>query len=327
MKRTDDGSQEWLDDMTRARIRGGLNFSNTVGLGQEINADNIADPVLRERVLAAKQAGLAARERYSKSWHAGPAHSGGRVLEASMARDIPVSADVDSMNAAIQAKHMSQRQLLNEVDSTEAQLQRMSGNMRGQAWQALDALQQGRQAFPQHNLARLNEVGSANTFQQPQSQQTQSGPSVCRLHQGHACFRALQTGGFGSTVVMARALGQIPPQMAMQEFVIKGYVNVYVVPPHQTTVDMHAIQRNPQLCQQLVEIIAPPASGLGNLLVAQESLVQAGNSPYGQGRAIITDSVSRQMQQHRQMLTDNARPRGAMVNSNQTNTPRKILRG
>jgi len=305
MKREDDGSLEWFDQVTRQRIRGGHNAAqqNTGSKYQfaEINPDTVTDPQLKEQLQAVRRAGLEAKERYVKTWHAGPAHLGGKVIDPNQARDYAVTADVDQISTAIEAKHMQQRQLLNEVDSAEMQLQRLPGSTRGQAMNVLNSLQHRQTAFPQHNLVRLNEIGNGN-FMQPQQTQ-QQGPQVCKLLEGHPCFRALQTAGFGSNLVMARAVGQIVSQIAMQEFVVKGIVNVFIVPPNQTVVDINIVQRNPQLCTQLVEISNPH---LGSLLVPKEALGIATTSPYGQQKTILTDSRQRQQQPTQQMLLNRA---------------------
>lgn len=302
MNRSDDGSQEWFDQLTRNRIRGGSLPTAPAQRISEIDPNTIADPTIRERLLAAKQAGETAKQRYTSAPHYGPAHLGGKVLDKISAQNYEISADVDAMTSAIEAKHLQQRQILNEVDSYEEQLQRMTGPARAQAMQTLNALQHRQTAYPNQNLARLNEIGNANYIQQQQMQQPQypqmqqqNSSQVCRLIDGHPCFRALQTDAYGAAIVMARAVGQIIPQISMQEFVIRGYKNVYIVPPNQTMVDMNQIQRNPQLCTQLVEIMAPPASGLGILLVPKEAVATTTMSPNGQ-RGIITDSYQRNQQ-------------------------------
>jgi len=214
------------------------------------------------------------------------------------------------MSTSIEARHMQYRQQLYEVDSAELQLQRLPPHLRQNAMQTLDNLQHGRNAYGQ-NLARLNEVGNANLMGQQQQygqQQPQQQVQSCRLVEGFPCFRAIDTQGWGGTanIVLARAVGQVVPQVSMHEFVVRRVVNVFIVPPQTTTVDMNMIQNNQQLQAQLVEVQAPPMSGLGVLLVPKEALGLRGGM--GDQRGILTDARMRQPTGQQQLLTNSRQP-------------------
>lgn len=127
----------------------------------------------------------------------------------------------------------------------------------------------------------------------PQQQQQQQGPQQVVLREGYPVYRPIQQ-GFGNTVILAREIGVVTSQLASQPFLMRAAVNVYVVKPNQTQVNIQEIQNNPRLLSQLVEVQAPPMASLGTLLVPREAVVSPGQ--YGNGRNMLTDS--RQPQQH-----------------------------
>lgn len=138
---------------------------------------------------------------------------------------------------------------------------------------------------------------SSNHQQHPQmmphQQQQQQGPQQVVLREGYPVYRPIQQ-GFGNTVILAREIGVVTSQLASQPFLMRAAVNVYVVKPNQTQVNIQEIQNNPRLLSQLVEVQAPPMASLGTLLVPREAVVSPGQ--YGNGRNMLTDS--RQPQQH-----------------------------
>lgn len=137
---------------------------------------------------------------------------------------------------------------------------------------------------------------SSNHQQHPQMmphQQQQQGPQQVVLREGYPVYRPIQQ-GFGNTVILAREIGVVTSQLASQPFLMRAAVNVYVVKPNQTQVNIQEIQNNPRLLSQLVEVQAPPMASLGTLLVPREAVVSPGQ--YGNGRNMLTDS--RQPQQH-----------------------------
>lgn len=320
-KREDDGSQEWFDQLAKNRIRrdGGASnpfsaygkFTPTAQM-QEIDINAISDPEVRKRILLVKEAGQLAIEHYTKAPHFGPAHLGGKPVDRITASNYAVQVDMDQMSAGINARHMQYRQQLNEVDSTDAQLQRMPAHMRQYAAQTLGNLENNRPAFANHNLTRLHEVGNSMNQGQPQQQQQyhnqpQQQVQACRLVDGYPCFRAIDTGPWPGLekVVLARGVGQVVPQVSMHEFVVRRVVDVFVVPPQQTALDMNMINNNPQLRTQLVEVQAPPASGIGVLLVPREALGIRGGM--GDQRGILTDARMRAAQGQQQLLLNSAR--------------------
>ena len=136
----------------------------------------------------------------------------------------------------------------------------------------------------------------------PHQQQQQQGPQQVVLREGYPVYRPIQQ-GFGNTVILAREIGVVTSQLASQPFLMRAAVNVYVVKPNQTQVNIQEIQNNPRLLSQLVEVQAPPMASLGTLLVPREAVVSPGQ--YGNGRNMLTDS--RQPQQHNQHNPNNGR--------------------
>lgn len=146
---------------------------------------------------------------------------------------------------------------------------------------------------------------SSNHQQHPQMmphQQQQQGPQQVVLREGYPVYRPIQQ-GFGNTVILAREIGVVTSQLASQPFLMRAAVNVYVVKPNQTQVNIQEIQNNPRLLSQLVEVQAPPMASLGTLLVPREAVVSPGQ--YGNGRNMLTDS--RQPQQHNPYNPNNGR--------------------
>ena len=149
---------------------------------------------------------------------------------------------------------------------------------------------------------------SSNHQQHPQMMphqqqlQQQQGPQQVVLREGYPVYRPIQQ-GFGNTVILAREIGVVTSQLASQPFLMRAAVNVYVVKPNQTQVNIQEIQNNPRLLSQLVEVQAPPMASLGTLLVPREAVVSPGQ--YGNGRNMLTDS--RQPQQHNPYNPNNGR--------------------
>lgn len=156
-------------------------------------------------------------------------------------------------------------------------------------------------ARQQHMLQQtsgINSLGDADldrifNRQQPQHQQMmqhqqpQSQYQQVALKEGYPVFRAIQQ-AYGNTFILARQVGAVNNQLAAQSFVMKGVVQAYVVPQHQTQINIQEIQRNPQLLSPLVEVHAPPMASLGPLLVPREAVIVPGQ--YNNGRNIITDA-------------------------------------
>lgn len=127
----------------------------------------------------------------------------------------------------------------------------------------------------------------------PHQQQHQQGSQQVVLREGYPVYRPIQQ-GFGNTVILAREIGVVTSQLASQAFTMRAAVNVYVVKPNQTQVNIQEIQNNPRLLSQLVEVQAPPMASLGTLLVAREAIVSP--SQHGNGRNMLTDSRQPQQQ-------------------------------
>lgn len=157
---------------------------------------------------------------------------------------------------------------MDAISRQQAMLQQTSGiNSLGDA--DLDRIfNRQQQHQPQHHM--------------PQQQQ----PQQIVLREGYPIFRPIQQ-AFGNTFVLARQIGVVNQQLAMQPLLMKGMVQVYVVPQHQQQVNIQEIQRNPHLLSQLVEVHAAPMASLGPLLVQREAI----SSPYStNGRQVISDA-------------------------------------
>ena len=292
----DDGSPEFMAKMFQQRIRQGQQRPQAQRqYDPRMGVQNIDRRIVGPTPINDPYTKLVV-ERYTRAPHLGPAHLGGKVVDRETALNYQINADVDGMQTQIQQRMMSMQG--NNAMSTEQQMQYVPAQFRGQANSVYQALQQGKSPFPQHSLARLHEVGHGQMMQQqPQAQFMQQGQQMqqqpqsqgCRLVEGHPAFRALQTNGFGSTTILTRAIGQITPQVCSQQFVIKGIVKAFVVPPNVTTVNMATI--HPSQLIELVEVMAPPMSGLGTFLVPRN--------------AVMTDNRGiQQSQGNRQVITD-----------------------
>jgi hypothetical protein len=173
----------------------------------------------------------------------------------------------------------------------------------------MDGLMRRQMELHQTTGERASNIGEADidrlfnrssNHQQPQQhpqmmphQQQQQGQQQVVLREGYPVYRPIQQ-GFGNTVILAREIGVVTNQLASQPFMMRGSVNVYVIKPNQTQVNIQEIQNNPRLLSQLVEVQAPPMASLGTLLVAREAIVSP--SQHGNGRNMLTDS--RQPQQY-----------------------------
>jgi hypothetical protein len=135
----------------------------------------------------------------------------------------------------------------------------------------------GRHTAPHHQHPL---PGQQHQYPQQNSQQVV-------LREGYPVYRAIQQ-SFGNTFILAREVGVVNQQLANQPFLMKGMIQAYVVPQHQTQINIQEIQRNPHLLSPLVEVHAPPIASLGPLLVPREAVVAPGQ--YGGGRQMITDA-------------------------------------
>lgn len=132
----------------------------------------------------------------------------------------------------------------------------------------------------------FNKGQQPQPMQQPQHHQQGGGAQQVVLREGYPVYRAMQQ-AFGNTFIIAREVGVVNQQLASQQFLMKGMIQAYVVPPHQQQVNIQEIQRNPHLLSALVEVHAPPMASLGPLLVPREAVLTPG--PYG-NRQMITDA-------------------------------------
>ena len=141
--------------------------------------------------------------------------------------------------------------------------------------------------------ADLNQIFGRNNNQLPgihNNQQPSQNNQTVTLMQGHPVYRPIHQEN-GAGFVLAREVGVINEQLSMQQYITKGTKNVFVVPQHQTQINIQEIQNNPRMLTTLVEVHAPPMASLGPLLVPAQAIAGA---YMGGSRQLITDSRQHQ---------------------------------
>lgn len=226
-------------------------------------------------------------------------------------------------------------------DNADVILSQIPAHQRNMVASKLQALQSGQSIGPNPLIAPfMQQQNNNNGYQQPQygqpqvMQQQQPQQQLCKLMEGFAIFHPLQAQGFGSTVPLIKAVGQTTPQIFGIDFLVKGIVKAYVVQPQQTIVDLKAIQSNPAMLREFVEVQAPPMTGLGNFLVLKEAVMQQGGNGGGMGnnnngRQLLTDARNRQ--QYPQVLPNypqqNQQGRPVPQQQRQVVNPAPLFRG
>ena len=272
-RRGDDGSQEWFDGIQRQRMqqrRSPNQKTNQSYLDQRVGSQTqhqpqqieISDPYIKNIV-----------DGYKTQPHYGPAHLGGKVVEKSVAANYEVEVDMSTLQSQMIQKQMEfQRQSGNQGFTVDEELMKLPPHLR----QQFMPLTQG--MMPQQQVQQ-------NQPAQPQNQ-------AVMLKEGYPVYRPIQQ-SFGNTMILAREIGTINPQLSSQQFIMRGARNVYVIPQNQNSVNIQEIQNNPRMLTQLIEIQAPPMSSLGSLLVPRESISTHAYSNPG-GRQVITDATQYQ---------------------------------
>lgn len=270
-KRSDDGSEQWFDQVTKQRLnerrnmqRQGNNPHNSKSyLDRKVTTEQpveITDPYIKKLV----------ESRNNQPFY-GPAHLGGQAVDKNMAANYEVEIDMGAMEQAILRKQMEfQNQAgINPNGVSEFDINRLFG---------------GNQTSTQQTT----------TFQQqPQSFQAPNRQTIT-INPGYPVYRPISMPGAPIQFIMARQIGTINEQLAQQQYISGGSKNVYVVSPNQTQVNIQEIHKNPNLLTILVEIQAPPMSSLGTLLVPAQAI---GGGYRDQSRQLITDSRQHQFHQ------------------------------
>lgn len=287
--RPDDGTEKWFDELTVRRIRKQLR-SDEINL-HEIRPEQINDPTLRAEVEKVIKIGLESKKRYLAKPHHGPAHLKGKNVSIDEARNFQVSVDMNAMNSAINAKNMMFKQQTNEVMTAEEALaklmpERLGGNARNVLGEfQTKGLVAGRGMLMERNGMQPINNNFGNTVQ------------VVRLMETRQpYFRCLQTGGFGSTISLARAEANIAGQITQMDFQFMEIANVYIVQPQQTQVNMHFLEQNPQLLVKLARLRNPM---IGEILVPTNSIVDnnKNNSLNNNTSRMMLDGYNRTKQQ------------------------------
>jgi hypothetical protein len=270
-RRVDDGTEQWLTEVTRQRIAQQahvkFNRGNQQGksyLDQKVNTRTqqqqevlITDPFIKTIV-----------ENRHKQPVYGPAHLGGKAVDNTTAANYEVEVDMGAMERSILQRNM--------------QFQRETGVQAT----SVDDFGMNRLFSSNNQLPGIHQAPQQNTFQSQQPYQ-----QTVTLKEGFPVYRAIQAASSECTVTLAREIGVSNAGLAAQPYILRSPLSVYVIPAHQTAVNLQEIQRNPQLLVSLVQIQAPPMSSLGTLLVQQEAVSGAGNFQQAtQNRQIITDA-------------------------------------
>jgi len=273
-KRSDDGSEQWLDQLAKQRIQERVQHrqinrnqqSNQSYLDRKVSSvqqqnhqEEIRDPYIKQLI----------ESRQQQPFY-GPAHLGGQVLDRSLAANYEVEINMDAFQQAILNKqHEFQQQSgINPNGVSEADIDRLFRNQ-------------------QHSSPSLPGI------RQPEQQQN----GTVNLNTGFPVFRPIHQAN-GGGFVLAREVGVINEQLASQTYISRGTKNVYVIPQHQTQVNIQEIMNNPKMLTILVEIQAPPMASLGPLLVPAQAIAGA---YMGGSRQIITDSKQHQHVQQKQI--------------------------
>lgn len=269
-KRSDDGSEQWFDQLAKQRIqervqhRQGNRQQQDSYLDRKITTvhqhqpqqEEVRDPYIKQLI----------ESRENQPFY-GPAHLGGQAVERSVAGNYEVEINMDALQQAILRKQSEFQQQAGMMPTTvgEADLDRIFNKQPQQA------------PLP--------------GIRQPE-QQAGGGNQTVTLNQGHPVYRPIHQAN-GGGFVLAREVGVVNEQLASQSYISRGTKNVYVVPQHQTQINIQEIQNNPRLLTTLVEVHAPPMASLGPLLVPAQAIVGA---YMGGSRQLITDSRQHQYQ-------------------------------
>lgn len=334
--RPDDGSTQWLDEMAMNRIRKRQNQPqpqqqqqrqqimlpeqrrvphpvldrrvSTVSTNAQLQQMNTVKMLPGEKPEDVQKAKAYAERTYMRVPHVvGPLYAsgakylrengGGSSSLRNLSETVTVNTDVDNLSGRIQSVIMSK---YGAGDSQDQIYSQMNPNMRMQVSQKMEQLQNGQWVAP-------------NTLLPQMQQQQQNGPQGCKVIAGYPAFQTIQVQGFGSTVPLVRAMGQIPPQLSGIDFIIRETVRAYIVQPNETTINLAAIQANQNNLTELVVLQAPPMTNIGIILVPKEAVANG----MGGGRQVLTDARQRTIGPQQQYMHQNMHPRQQMSLPNQ----------
>lgn len=285
----DDGSQEFFDEIVRKRIRRQYDQ-------QRIDHEAIARA--RSMQIQTEEAKKAI-EFYKKV----------PFYAAKNPNEVIVKVDGDGLARKIDHSLMEGRRQTGEVLFAEEMVANIPMHQRQGAAMIYENLRNGRDPYPHKSLLQetLGQQGGYGQPQRgyapPQQQQQQGGGEAVSLLQGSAVFKSIESQGFGSTVTLARSIGQADARTSSYQFIYKGTVDAYIVPPNQTVINLQLIESNPNLKSKLAILQAPPmamanaTNQLGTIMVPLDAIVRIGEQrgygggQYGVGnRQVITDS-------------------------------------
>ena len=271
-KISDDGSEQWFDQLAKQRIQervqhrqknhqqqdSYLDRKVTTVQHRQPQQEEVHDPYIKQLIEA----------RQNQPFY-GPAHLGGQAVDRSLAGNYEVDINMDALQQAILRKQSEFQQQAGMVPTGvgEADLDRIFNKQPQQA-----PLPGIRQPEPQQQVGNGNQTVTLNT--------------------GYPVYRPIHQAN-GAGFILAREVGVINEQLSMQQYIPRGTKNVYVVPQQQTQINIQEIQNNPRLLTTLVEVHAPPMASLGPLLVPAQAIAGA---YVGGSRQLITDSRQHQYQ-------------------------------
>ena len=268
----DNGSQQWFDATMRSRIQ--QNAANKQR-GQQSSKSYLDQKVTVQQQNQPAEINDPYIKKLVESRQQQPfylaAHLGNAGLDRSRGGDYEINIDMDSFQSAIQRKQMEL----------------------GVPSQVPDA--------------DLNQIFGRNNNQLPgihNNQQPSQNNQTVTLMQGHPVYRPIHQEN-GAGFVLAREVGVINEQLSMQQYIAKGTKNVFVVPQHQTQINIQEIQNNPRMLTTLVEVHAPPMASLGPLLVPAQAIV---GGYMGGSRQLITDSRQHQYVPQQPMVQQRPQP-------------------
>lgn len=284
----DDGSQDFFDDLTKRRIRK-MGFDRGIMLPSSQYIAKMRQMEVKEE--NAKRAIII----YKNAPHVSPTKN-------------TVNLDYESFANRVHYGFMQNQRSTGGAAFVDEQMSRVPPHLRARANNIVESLQRGVNPFPQHNLLKETLGQNYNMNQMMQQQQSMHnavnnagnpGPSMnsCRIMQGCAVFKTIETQGFGSKAVLARSIGQADPRTASHQYIFREVVEAYIVQPNQKVVDMALLENNPQMKSKLAVLQAPQlamlnaSQPLGLILVPLDAIVKEmmPGQQYG-NRTIIADS-------------------------------------
>lgn len=301
----DDGSERWLEEIAIKRIRR-QEIPNNYNYERIENAkyNNGVKMMPGETPESIQQARKYAEETYLKVPHAVGSLYASKLNQLRenadakslkrLGNEVTVKVDMDTLTSKIGSTILRH---FGAAETQESVAQTLDPRIRAQAMMKMEQLKNGQSIVPN---TLINTEGNSRS---------------CRLLVGFPVYEQIQTNGFGTTKPLVKTKGNITPQLANVEFVIRESLDTLMIYPNEQSVDLGKIQNDANRNARLVAIQAPPMTGLPILFVPIEAVVT------GTGhRGVLTDARNRPLLPGQQYLHQNnaaqIRPGQQMLNSN-----------